>query len=210
MPTKEFEKFLENFFSCIYDYSVDGASGYIFYKERGNGVFINTLRDSDFNFVQMCVWLKNHFVLGGSKYQNDFEPFLFFSKNKLKTWNGQRNNKAVINDLELLSKEEIIKKIKRHEIEHNNLNDNGVLYAQKNNKNIHHSTEKPVLLLEKLILNSTNENDIVLDPFAGSCSVLIACENTNRQCLAIELDKDYIDVSIKRFEKHTKIKAVQF
>lgn len=61
-----------------------------------------------------------------------------------------------------------------------------------------HPTEKPVELMEVLIKNSSNENEIVLDPFSGSGSTAVACVNTNRQYLAFEIDKDYFELSCKR------------
>ena len=62
-----------------------------------------------------------------------------------------------------------------------------------------HPTQKPVGLLEQIILEFTNENDVVLDLYGGSGSTLIACEKTNRKCLMMELSKDYIEIIEKRY-----------
>lgn len=64
-----------------------------------------------------------------------------------------------------------------------------------------HPTQKPLPLIERLIEVSSNEGDKVLDPFAGSGSTLIACENNNRIATVIELDKEYFDKMNDRFEK---------
>ncbi len=64
-----------------------------------------------------------------------------------------------------------------------------------------HPTQKPLPLIERLIKVSSNEGDKVLDPFAGSGSTLIACENNNRIATVIELDKEYFDKMNDRFEK---------
>lgn len=61
-----------------------------------------------------------------------------------------------------------------------------------------HPTEKPIELLERLIKLHTNENDIVLDCFAGSFSTADACKRLNRQCIAIELEKEYYDKGVYR------------
>lgn len=61
-----------------------------------------------------------------------------------------------------------------------------------------HPTEKPVKLLEILIENSSNEGDIVLDPFAGSCSLAEACVNTNRKYLCIEIDNNFAKIGQER------------
>lgn len=64
-----------------------------------------------------------------------------------------------------------------------------------------HPTQKPLPLIERLIKVSSNEGDKVLDPFAGSGSTLIACENNNRVATVIELDKEYFDKMNDRFDK---------
>jgi site-specific DNA-methyltransferase (adenine-specific) len=64
-----------------------------------------------------------------------------------------------------------------------------------------HPTEKPYELLEILINNSTNKNDIVLDPFAGTGSCGIACINTNRNFIGIELDDNYFKIAEDRINK---------
>ena len=61
-----------------------------------------------------------------------------------------------------------------------------------------HPTEKPIELLERLIKLHTNENDVVLDCFAGSFSTADACKRLNRQCIAIELEKEFYDKGVNR------------
>jgi DNA modification methylase len=72
-----------------------------------------------------------------------------------------------------------------------------------------HPTMKPVELVSEAIINSSQENDIVLDPFLGSGSTLIACEKTNRICRGIELDPKYMDVIIQRYENYAGNKAIK-
>jgi DNA modification methylase len=85
--------------------------------------------------------------------------------------------------------------------------DKSILLYPKPNKSPLHPTMKPVGLLRNLILNSSRIDDYVYDPFGGSGSTLIACEHTKRKCLMIELDPEYCQVIIGRFEKVTGIKA---
>lgn len=61
-----------------------------------------------------------------------------------------------------------------------------------------HPTEKPVPLLEKLIANSSNEGDVVIDPFMGSGSTGVACKNLNRNFIGIELDEKYFEIAQER------------
>ena len=62
-----------------------------------------------------------------------------------------------------------------------------------------HDTEKPVELMRILVENSSNEGDIILEPFAGSGSTPLACLDSNRNCIACEIDKDYYKVCVDRF-----------
>ena len=71
-------------------------------------------------------------------------------------------------------------------------------------KNVHkpiHPTQKPVELLEYLIKTYTNENEIVLDFTMGSGSTGVACANTNRKFIGIELDNNYFNIASKRIEE---------
>jgi DNA modification methylase len=66
---------------------------------------------------------------------------------------------------------------------------------------------KPVELIEKAILHSSRKGDLVLDPFAGAGSTLIACVKNGRQARLIELDPQYVDVTVARWEAYTGEKA---
>ena len=83
-----------------------------------------------------------------------------------------------------------------------------VLEFDKPTANEDHPTMKPVGLMAYLIQNSTKRGDTVLDVFGGSGSTLIACEETGRRCLTMELDPHYCDVIIARWEEMTGEKAV--
>jgi site-specific DNA-methyltransferase (adenine-specific) len=84
--------------------------------------------------------------------------------------------------------------------------DKSILFCPKPEKNILHPTMKPISLLRRLILNSTDIGEYVFDGFSGSGSTLIACEHVKRKCLAVELDPEYCQVIMDRFEKLTGIK----
>ena len=70
-----------------------------------------------------------------------------------------------------------------------------------------HPTQKPIALSERALKNSTKVNDVVFDPFAGSGSMLLACEQLKRKWIGIELDPGYCDVIIERWETMTGNKA---
>jgi site-specific DNA-methyltransferase (adenine-specific) len=64
-----------------------------------------------------------------------------------------------------------------------------------------HPTQKPVELLKRIILASTKEGDLVLDPFCGSSTTGVACVSLGRGYIGIDLEEKYLDLSIKRFEE---------
>ena len=68
-------------------------------------------------------------------------------------------------------------------------------------KNGKHPTQKPLELLERIILASTNEEDLILDPFCGSSTTGIAAKKLNRNFIGIDNSKEYLDLSIKRFQE---------
>ena len=84
-----------------------------------------------------------------------------------------------------------------------NYPNNVLSYSNGNNKNVH-PTQKPVALLEYLIKTYTNEGEIVLDNCMGSGSTGVACVNTNRDFIGIELDKDYFNIAKQRITGNQK------
>jgi DNA modification methylase len=134
--------------------------------------------DAGGKWSTFIVWAKNHFTLGRSDYQRQYEPMLYGWKEKNDHyWCGDRNQ-------------------------------SDVWYFNKPNKSDLHPTMKPVELCKKAILNSSKTDDIILDPFGGSGSTLIAAEQTKRRCRMIELDQKYVDVIIKRWQNLTDKKAI--
>jgi len=79
--------------------------------------------------------------------------------------------------------------------------DKSVLFCPKPSKNALHPTQKPVSLMRRLILNSTSIGDVIYEPCAGSGTTGIACEQTKRKCVMIELDPEYCQTIIERFSK---------
>ena len=123
------------------------------------------------------IWVKNHFTLGRSDYQRQYETILYGWKEG-RHWCGDRNQ-------------------------------SDVWEFAKPSKNDLHPTMKPVELVMRAIENSSKIKDIVLDPFAGSGSTLIGCENLNRVARLIEIDPKYCDVIVRRWENATGLKAIQ-
>lgn len=85
--------------------------------------------------------------------------------------------------------------------------DKSVLFFPKPSKSAMHPTTKPIGLIRRLILNSTNIGDTVYDGFLGSGTTLVACEQTKRRCFAVEIDLEYCLTAVRRWEELTGQKA---
>ncbi|XKT74754.1 MAG: DNA-methyltransferase [Patescibacteria group bacterium UBA2163] len=81
--------------------------------------------------------------------------------------------------------------------------DKSVLVFPKPSRSPHHPSTKPTSLIRRLILNSTSVGDVVYDGFLGSGTCLISCEQTKRSCIGIEIDPEYCQTAIERWEKLT-------
>lgn len=81
------------------------------------------------------------------------------------------------------------------------MNEKSIIRELGNRYKAIHPTQKPVRLLERLLALTTHPGDVVLDPFAGSCSTAIACVNTNRKFIGFEIDKEYYDAGLKRLNE---------
>jgi len=116
------------------------------------------------------IWAKNTFTLGRADYQRQYEPILYGWKE------GSDHYWCGARD------------------------QGDVWFFDKPVRNDLHPTMKPVGLVERAIRNSSKTRDIVLDPFGGSGSTLIACEKAGRQARLVELDPKYVDTIIRRWE----------
>jgi len=70
-----------------------------------------------------------------------------------------------------------------------------------------HPTQKPVVLVERALKNSSCVGDLVYDPFVGSGTTLMACERVGRRCVGLELEPRYCDTVVRRWEEYTGRRA---
>jgi DNA modification methylase len=84
-----------------------------------------------------------------------------------------------------------------------------VWFVNKPFRNELHPTQKPVELVQRALRNSSRRDDLVLDPFAGSGTTLVACQRAGRQARLLELDPAYVDVIVKRYEQFTGREATR-
>ena len=119
------------------------------------------------------IWAKNTFTMGRADYQRQYEPILYGWKD------GAQHYWCGARD------------------------QGDVWQIKKPHKNDLHPTMKPVELMERAVRNSSKTRDIVLDPFGGSGTTVIACEKSGRRARLMELDPKYVDVIIKRWQSFT-------
>lgn len=169
MANEAFYTFLYDAFSCIEKSMADDASIYVFHADTEGLNFRKAFVDAGFYLSGTCIWKKQSLVLGRSPYQWQHEPVLFGWKKKGKHQWYTGRKESTIWEFD------------------------------KPKKNGDHPTMKPIPLLAYPITNSSMSNCIVLDPFGGSGSTLIACEQTNRICHTIELDEKFVDVIVNRY-----------
>lgn len=167
------------------------------------------------HFQSYIIWVKNTATLGGSDYQHQYEPILYgWNKNTVNhyfvsernltdTWHEIDRNIKFENGKTSISvgdiRLEFEGKVKGRFRENNKYSN--IWNIPKPNKSEEHPTMKPVSLVARAVINSTKEGEIVYDPFLGSGTTIIACEQSNRTCYGIELDPKYCDVIRKRYAK---------
>lgn len=202
MNDSQFTEFLQKAFSIMFEHLKTGGVFYIWYAQLKSIQFETALKNAGGQVRQFIIWVKNHFSLGMTDYQWKHEPCLYGWKNGANHyWDGRRDLTAVYDEkpnYKKMSKEELLQEITK--LRGDNL-PNTIIYEDKPARNEEHPTMKPVKLFQRLIKNSSKEDDAILDPFGGSGTTIIACEKLNRTAYVMELDPHYCDVIRKRWTK---------
>lgn len=169
MADDAFYNFLLAAYTQMHSALADDGSIYVFHADTEGLNFRRAFADAGFYLSGCCIWKKQSLVLGRSPYQWQHEPCLY-------GW----------------------KKNGKHQW-YTGRKETTIWEFDKPKKNGDHPTMKPIPLLAYPIKNSTMSNAVVLDPFGGSGSTLIACEQTDRICYTVELDEKFCDVIVKRY-----------
>lgn len=199
-----FTDFLTKAFVSMFATAKAGAAFYIFYAQVNSDLFINALKNAGYKPHQYLVWVKNIFTLSFTDYKWKHEPIMYGWKDGAShNFYGALNLSTVFDkkkDIEKMSKEELKTELKRIA----NSIPQDIIYEKKPPRNTEHPTMKPVELLTTLIKNSTKSEDIVLDPFGGSGTTLIAAAKTGRTARLVESGPHYCDVIRRRWTKWAK------
>ena len=167
---------IEDWVSDVYRILKDGSHCYIMTNHKNLKKYLNEVEKAGFHFIKNIIWNKGNKIMG-QYYMSQYEYILFLRKGK-----GIGINNCGTSDILNISN----KKLKK-----------------ENGDNIH-DTEKPVQLADILIKNSSNQGDIVLDPFGGIGWVAISCLKNDRKYIIYEINKEYVNWCYKRLGKFNK------
>ena len=157
--------------ACVNILSVTKGACYICMSSSELDTLQRAFRAAGGKWSTFVIWAKQTFTLGRADYQRQYEPTLYGWKD------GSDHYWCGARD------------------------QGDVWFIDKPARNDLHPTMKPVALVERAIRNSSKSRDVVLDPFGGSGSTLIACEKTGRQARLVELDPRYCDVIVRRWQE---------
>ena len=177
MPETAFSAFLQKAFEAVKPLLAPGAGYYIWHADTTRGSFLDAIQAVGWSVREVLVWNKSAFTLGRQDYHWKHEPCLY-------GWNDGAAHYW-----------------------NGGRAQSTVLDFDRPNRNAEHPTMKPIQLFDRLIRNSCPKDGIVYDPFGGSGTTLLACEQNGRTCWMVELDPRYVQVIIERWERLTGQKA---
>lgn len=177
MSESEFVEFLCAAFDGANQIMALGAAFYVWCASSSLSQFENAAAKVGWPIRQHLIWNKDVFVLSRQDYQWKHEPCLY-------GWKPGAAHKWC-----------------------SDRSQTTVIDCPRPKANRDHPTMKPIPLFDYLIRNSTDVGDTVYDPFCGSGTTLLACEQANRKCVAVELSPRYCDVILRRWETLTGRKA---
>lgn len=167
---------IEDYLPQFYRVLKDGTHCYIMCNHLNLPHFIDVINKSDFHFIKCLIWDKQSKICG-RYYMGQFEYIIMLRKGKERTINNCGTSDIISIPL---------KRTK-----------------DANGNNIHDS-EKPISLMAVLINNSSNENEIVLDPFMGSGTTALAAIRNKRNYIGFELQKEYVNIANERIRNEYK------
>jgi len=175
----DFYNFLYDAYANCFEYMKNGSPIYICHSELERVNFTKAFEDVGFKMSSIIIWAKNNSTFSMNKdYKQKHEPIIY-------GWKQGANHTWVGGTCE-----------------------DTLWEINRPSKSDLHPTMKPIELVARSLTNSSYKDALVYDPFGGSGSTLIACEQLKRICYMMELDPIYCDVIIKRWENLTGQKAV--
>ena len=191
LPAERFQAFLTDAFCAAHAALMPGAAFYIWYGAASTREFLAACETAELPVHSYLVWVKNQFVLGRQDYNWQHEPCLAGRlmpadyDGCLYGWDARASHRWYGGD-----------------------GQGTVYFCDKPQESAAHPTMKPVELFARQIRNSTRKGDILLDPFCGSGTSVLAAETYGRKCRAMELSAHNCDVILSRWEEMTGRTAV--
>jgi len=192
MTEAEFTDFLAQVLQRCAFHSIDGSLHYVFMDWRHMPELLAAGKQSYSELKGVCVWVKDNGGMG-SLYRSQHELIFVFKRGR----EGHRNNVQLGQ----------YGRYRTNVWQYPGVNSFS-RRTEEGNLLALHPTVKPVALIADAIMDCTSRRDIVLDPFLGSGSTVIAAQRTGRVCYGIELDPVYVDTLIRRWHKFTGMTAI--
>tara|TARA_R110000824_G_scaffold399102_1_gene603966 strand:- start:2940 stop:4370 length:1431 start_codon:yes stop_codon:yes gene_type:complete len=189
MTQADFTEFLRNIFQNLIQFSTPGSIHFVCMDWRHLKEVLSA-GESYSEFKNLCVWVKNNGGMG-SLYRSKHELVLVFK-------NGTAPH---TNNVELGK----YGRYRTNVWEYAGANS---FHEDRMDELTMHPTVKPIAMVKDAILDCSNHGDIVLDPFGGSGTTLLAAEQAGRRAYLMELEPTYVDVTLKRFLKTTDVEPV--
>ncbi len=207
MSDQNFLFFLQDTFHALSTALKPTAPLYVFHASKTQREFQNAMEENGIEIISQLIWNKPSINHIGAAYKSKHEPFFYARlKGADIPWYGSEIYEETVRespDRTQKTEKEILKTLKKaKEAEKEGYT---TIWSQKRHpvQDYEHPTQKPVELVERAILNSSREWELVIEPFAGSGTTLIAAEKTGRLSLNIELDPKYVEVILKRYKRIT-------
>jgi DNA modification methylase len=157
---------------------VPGDVAYCWHADRHASATQASLEAAEFEIRSQVIWAKQHFAITRGHYHWQHEPCWYaVRKGKTAHWHGGRKQTTVWN-----------------------VANRSAFGGEQDDASTHHSTQKPVEVMRRPIENHTLKGEAVYDPFLGSGTTMIAAEQTERVCLGIDIDPNYVDVAVRRWQ----------
>jgi DNA modification methylase len=211
----EFRRFLGGFYRAAHAVMKKGAAIYVAHADTERANFTSEFLSAGFKLSGVIIWRKDALVLGRSDYQWIHEPILYGWKEggAHKFYGGRKQ--TTVSDIgssgspfvqrsdgkwQITIGEEVMVVDGNASVE---WVEDSIMRELRPKRNDVHPTMKPVALIERMLKNSAKPGSIVLDPFGGSGSTLIACDQLGMNARLMELSPNYCDVIVKRWQEFT-------
>lgn len=204
MSEDDFRNFLLQSLGTALAVLKPGGAFYVWHADSEGLTFRSVLTELGAPIRQALIWVKTSLIIGRQDYQWKHEPCLYGWKPGAGHYFIDLRTLATTfeEDLESKDKDELIRMIRQMTSDVST-----IIYEQKPVRSADHPTMKPLAMIRRQIRNSTRPGEIVLDPFGGSGTTLIACEEIGRRCRMMEISPEYADGTIRRWEEATGKKA---